>query len=680
VTGFTRQGCDRKQSTGDCFGLCEEAPGADEAIHRLPWITLQLLTLCALVLPMSAEAASLSLDRGPIVLGRTQSVGITVEMEEPPESADRPLRLSVNVGSFAPVTRTGPGKYRTIYEPPPTLYPQVALVALWRETGPDAPIEFLRIPLYGALTVPATSTPHAEVRVEVGPDQFGPVRADAKGRSEIPIIVPPGILEATIAATDKSSTIVRRSVKLKVPPYNRLTAALVPHAILADGKAWARIEVFYDQAGPETPAERVRVAASIGSAVLIRAARQRYEYRYVSEAGTTAKMVRFGVSVAGDPASTASATLDLGLPEPARAVIRPPGEALVSDGKSRGTVSLFVFDPTGLALAGQSVEVTANGQPLAKAVDAGSGQYEVPYVSPSVYPPGGLVQFVATVRGTTGPPITASVNYQLKSPSLPKSFAVRVTPSPVPADARTEATLVFDVRDAAGMPLKNAQLLVVASHGTLGPLAQTAEGDYQATYVAPSAPPPGDVLVRLVDSTGGFDQAVAIPLREDPHRLMLGIRGGVTDSLGSLIGPRLGLDLWAPIRLGSQYFGVGLSATGGVASQSLTSPNGLSLTGQATFVPVVLRVGYEFYAGRRLSGLLGAGAIASFARFSTPANGEQINRWGFGALGFVSGCFLIGPGQAFLELSYSRAPVSSTYFDLDTGGLGVEVGYRFAIL
>lgn len=629
-----------------------------------------------------ALAASISLDRGPVVLGRTESVGVTLAVEEPPAAADRPLRVSVNVGTFSEVTRTDPGRYRSIYTPPKTLHPQVALVAVWRETGAEAPIEFLRVPLYGSMTVPVTARPHVEVKVEVAIDSFGPVITDAKGRAQVPILVPPGVFEATVAAKEKDGALVRRPVRLKVPPYNRLTAALVPHAVVADGNAWARLEVFYDQVGSETPADRVKVVSSQGGAVLTRAYRSRYVYRYVPPAGATAKSAHFSVTVEGDPTSTASAAIALGLPAAARLVVRPPERPIPADGRSTAPMTAFVFDATGLGLPGLSVKATANGQSLAVPVDRGDGQYEFAYIAPPTYPPGGLVRFSVTGLGSVGPAVTATANYQLQAAAAPRSLTARLTPSPVPADGWTEAILSLDVRDGAGMPLQGAQLMLVASHGRLGQLARAADGTYQATYVAPERPPEGDTLVRVVDATGSFEQSVAIPLRHDPGRFLLGVRAGANHSLRSRIGPRVGLDVWMPWRVGSQVFTFGVSGTVGLATLPLADDTGtLSLTAESVYVPIAARIAWEALAGRRLAGYLGAGGIAAFARFWIQASGVEAQRWGFGALGFAQAALSVGPGQLFVDVSLGWAPVSALNgdFSLNTGGLGVEAGYRLAI-
>ena len=68
----------------------------------------------ALLLSGAAHAASLTLDKQPVLLGKTESVGVTFTLDEPPDAEVRPLRVAVNVGSFAPIERKGRGVYKTV--------------------------------------------------------------------------------------------------------------------------------------------------------------------------------------------------------------------------------------------------------------------------------------------------------------------------------------------------------------------------------------------------------------------------------------------------------------------------------------------------------------------------------------------------------------------------------------
>jgi hypothetical protein len=59
---------------------------------------------------------------------------------------------------------------------------------------------------------------------------------------------------------------------------------------------------------------------------------------------------------------------------------------------------------------------------------------------------------------------------------------------------------------------------------------------------------------------------------------------------------------------------------------------------------------------------------------TSPATGT-----GFGGLGFFAAGWALGPGQLFGELSYGVARVSSPEFELDAGGLALDLGYRIAV-
>jgi hypothetical protein len=630
--------------------------------------------------PAAGWAASLSIEGGAVVLGKTESVPITVRVDEPPGTEELPLRLSVNVGTFSEPTRLGPGKYRAIYLPPSTRYPQVALVAVWRETGPDARIDFLRFPLFGTTRIAVAAKRGASVRATLGFDTFGPVVADAKGSASVPVAVPPEVTQAAIEIEERGVA-VKKSVPIEVPPYNRLTAALVPHAVVADGQGWVRLDVLYELGGATVHPDRIKVQPSLGKVTLQSASGGKYVYRYVPPAGASARAVTFAVSVQGDAVARASAQLSLGLPEPARALLRPPAQKLAAGSRESAVLSLLVLDAAGMGLDDQRPEITANGAPVGPVAYKGSGVYEAAWRAPASYPPGGLVQFRAALPRASGGPLATTANYQLQAAPRPASVRARFSPSPVPADGRTRARLEVDVRDVAGMPLAGAALIPVVSDGTLGPLEERAPGRYEATYSPPEALPDGEAKLKIVDADGGFEQTTDVPLRHDPRRLLLGARAGWAQSPGDAAGPRFGLDLWMPLRLGGSTLALCAAATYGTAEQADVTDAAGTLTSRstATFVPLSLRLAWEALAGRRLSLALGAGGVATFARFKNTMSGPERQAWGLGALGFASGAVSLGRGHAFLELSWAYAPVETDGFRLDAGGPAALVGYRVGI-
>jgi len=642
------------------------------------WLRFAALLLA--LAPTAPRAASIHLEGGAVVLGRTESMPMVIRVDEPPGADVRPLRLAVNVGSFSEPTRLGPGKYRVIYIPPSTRYPQLALVAVWRETGPEAPIDFLRFPLFGTTRIPVTTKRGARIQAQVGFDSFGPFTADARGRASIPVAVPPEVESADLAITDTTGVVVKKTVPVAVPPYNRLTAGLVPHAVVADGNSWVRLEVLYALGGAGVPADRIRVRPSVGTATIQSALRGRYVYRYVPPQGTPAGTVTFHISVDGDPVARSSAKLTLGLPPPARVIVRPPLAPLAAGSGEGAPVSLLVMDQDGLGLGDQRPEFTANGLPLAPIVYKGAGIYEATFKAPDAYPPGGLVQFFGSVPGPSRTPIASTANYQLQAPPRPATLLAHVDPSPVPVDGRTVARVRLDVRDLAGMPLTRANLITVASDGILGKLEERAPGIYVAEYTPPAALPAGEASIKVIDALGGFEQTVPLPLRQDPRRLLVGVSAGWALSPGDAAGIRLGVDAWAPFRLGRASLALGAAISGGRVEREVSDATGALVSrSTGTFVPVSLQLAFEALSARRLSISAGAGAVATFGRFKNTLGGPEQEGWGFGGMAFATGAWALGRGQLFLELSWAYAPVETSDFRLDAGGPRAVVGYRLGV-
>ncbi|HYS81044.1 MAG TPA: hypothetical protein VEM76_10050 [Anaeromyxobacteraceae bacterium] len=149
------------------------------------------------------------------MLGRTEQAMVVLEVEEPAGTEEQPVRLVVNVGSFGPVERIGPGRHRVRYTPPATRHPQVALVGWWRRS-PGALPEILRLPLLGTTRLRVEAPAGRAVRVDVGSVRFGPVKAGRKGTAVVPLVVPPGIDRVTVSITGGRET-VTREVALEMP-------------------------------------------------------------------------------------------------------------------------------------------------------------------------------------------------------------------------------------------------------------------------------------------------------------------------------------------------------------------------------------------------------------------------------------------------------------------------------
>src|SRR5207248_1834669 len=97
--------------------------------------------------------------------------------------------------------------------------------------------------------------------------------------------------------------------------------------------------------------------------------------------------------------------------------------------------------------------------------------------------------------------------------------------------------------------------------GTISPLVAEGGGVFRATYVAPEGAPAEAPTVRVVDKASAFEQSVEVPLRDDPRRLLVGVRAGVAYSLGDQLAAPVGADVLVPVRAGAQLFFAGATAS-----------------------------------------------------------------------------------------------------------------------
>lgn len=625
------------------------------------------LLVPSLLLASYAFAGALKLETEPVVLGKTESVRLELTLDEPEGTEDRPLQLHTNVGSFGDVSRVGPGRFSVVYVPPQTRFPQVALIAAWRETGPDAAIEFFRVPLHGVTSVPVKVKPGSQVTVTLGKDETGPVTANAKGEATIALTVPPGVTTAELTVKEPSGLTTQKRLPIDVPPYNRLSAALVPHALRADGKAWARLEVFYDLGGSDVPPSRVKVVPSLGTASFMQANQGRYVYR-VTPPETARDSVNVKVSIQQDATSTAQVTLSLKAPTATRLTVRPPARPLRADGESKGVLQVLAADDTGLGVGGVPVTLTLDGEALTVRELSG-GLFEASFRAPSHYPPDGKMVVVAAMPGTN---VRTTSTFSLAAPSVPS--VVEIT-APSGADASGPVELVLLAKDAAGQPLSGAALELHGPAG-LGPVTETGPGRYQSQWT-PASGLTGEVPITVRDQSGKFEKTSTVTLRE-PSGFELGVRGGFVHSLGDQFSPRGSLELWRDFRVGPVRLGLGLTAGYSYASQTVTVG---SETSQSTahVLPVTLRLGIGLVDAGRFSLTVGGAAVGACAFFSTSLTGEQASGFGAGGQGFLAAALAVGPGKLFLEAGYGFAPVRTAAFSVQASGLFVELGYRFVL-
>lgn len=178
-----------------------------------------LIVLC--VAGPSAAALTAVAQPEAVVLGQDEKVLIRLEGLQ----GDSPVLTAASAGTLLPTDDPA----RFVWTPPAIRYPTRALIAFWQ--GPeDQPPAIVDLPLLGRTSVELDTEPGATVSMRVADQVFGPVRADQKGRVQVPIIVPPGVRTAEATATANGQQ-TRRTVALQAPRTRPFTALLAPRPL-----------------------------------------------------------------------------------------------------------------------------------------------------------------------------------------------------------------------------------------------------------------------------------------------------------------------------------------------------------------------------------------------------------------------------------------------------------------
>jgi hypothetical protein len=93
------------------------------------------------------------------------------------------------------VTRTGPGRFRGVFEPAPTRHPEVVVLLAIAPRCPLCPtpraVGFAVIPLTAAIDLPGRAEPGASTTMVIAGRTFGPAVAGRSGTFSLPVEVPP---------------------------------------------------------------------------------------------------------------------------------------------------------------------------------------------------------------------------------------------------------------------------------------------------------------------------------------------------------------------------------------------------------------------------------------------------------------------------------------------------------
>ena len=148
---------------------------------------------------------------------------------------------------------------RARFNAPPLRVPSVALVLAQVEDGGDRDLYWLSIPLSGSDTMVIETKPGSKVEATVAGHMVGPVAAAENGNVRLPMVVPPGVRQATLKITDKLGNTTEKPLDLEPPPFSRVRLATRAEAV--DASSTLEVEIFVVK--PDgTPDDEARVALS----------------------------------------------------------------------------------------------------------------------------------------------------------------------------------------------------------------------------------------------------------------------------------------------------------------------------------------------------------------------------------------------------------------------------------
>jgi len=198
-------------------------------------------------------AASLTAQPAQLVLGKDAGADL-----ETRASSGAKVSFSTSVGTITNVQRQG-DTVRARFNAPSLRAPSVALVLAQIDDGGDRELRWLSIPLSGSDTMVIETKPGSKVEAIVGGRAVGHGAAGEDGTVRLPMVVPPGVRQATLKITDKLGNANEKPLDLAPPPFSR--ARLAARSDAASATSPLEVEIFVVKSDG-TPDEEATVALS----------------------------------------------------------------------------------------------------------------------------------------------------------------------------------------------------------------------------------------------------------------------------------------------------------------------------------------------------------------------------------------------------------------------------------
>ncbi|HUU00924.1 MAG TPA: hypothetical protein VM425_05720 [Myxococcota bacterium] len=465
-----------------------------------------LIATCLFGQHAQAANACLSLDLPvkSIVLGGGQAVTINVRVAK---DLPAPPVVRVNVGKLAPLQARGAGHYFAVYTPPLWRKPGVAVFSAISTDG-GCPPAFISVPLLLQKKIAAGVSPNARVTVRIGKQAFGPARADAGGRVEIPAVIAPGFSKAFLEIAAPGGNKIRRKIDLGFPARTGIATLMHPAAVRADGKTSASVFLFaYSPQGRAIKKPVFRIASKSGRAGKVSSVgRGVFVFGYRPAASMAGGRASIDVRMLKPYQARRTVFLRLLPGTVLKIAARLSLDTLVADGESKAVIDVSVTDVQGKPVEKLPLKIAADAGSVGPVADLGSGRYRAEWIAPL-----GRSKPQAVIKVAAG-----GKALKLHVPLVePEPLSVKTEPAELIADGKSVSRLLIRAfaRDGAGGP---AEISLWSSLGTLPSRVRLAGTRAEAVLRAGKKAGTANIVVRY----GKFSQSVAVPLRAGAPALL----------------------------------------------------------------------------------------------------------------------------------------------------------------
>ena len=399
-------------------------------------------------------------------------------------------QLACTVGTVRNKRRAGPNQWRAEFVAPRSGAPGWVLCGALGSGGATAllGLELQRRDMLALNGLPSLS----RVLVKMGETVYGPVRANAVGYVELPVVLTPAHSHAQVQATPPGKPTETRDQPLSVSTAPQVLLLLQDSLLVADGAQGTGVYAFTLGERGEPQDLPATFSATEGALSMKRTGTGLWAGQYTPPPRLTPGEATLAARLGpGGRTTTARVELRKGL-RPALSLEAPPQRVLLADGLSTVELRMRVADQHGRVLAGQAPRLTAPRGQVGPVQERAPGLYVSQYTVPS----GGMgpVKLTAELPGAE----PASVTFEFRPPPR---ISLSVDRTQLPADGTSHAVISIIARDPEGRELpEGTPVLVSTTLGTVPSQVRTSGGRAFAELVAGKAAGEAVVQVTALDA------------------------------------------------------------------------------------------------------------------------------------------------------------------------------------